>query len=211
MQTDPWAFGWTQALTLLGFAITIIIALGGFRTFNRWKREKIEERRLESAYDCLTLAYESKWVFGNIRSPLTMSYEYADMPKTPGETDDKRKRIGIFYAVFKRIENNKEYFERLWKAQPRAMSIFGPEVEDIFVLAHEARREIEISAMSLREQVEDADFGDKSNAEFYKQCRRDIWDHGGYEADKDKVGKKLNDFRTKTEKFFRPIVMGKDR
>lgn len=31
---DPWIFGWTQLLTIIGFAITIAIAIGGFRTFD---------------------------------------------------------------------------------------------------------------------------------------------------------------------------------
>jgi len=38
---DPWIFGWTQLLTIIGFAITIAIAVGGFRTFDGWKREKL--------------------------------------------------------------------------------------------------------------------------------------------------------------------------
>lgn len=36
--TDPWAFGWTQVFTLVGFAITLFIAVGGFRTFERWRQ-----------------------------------------------------------------------------------------------------------------------------------------------------------------------------
>jgi hypothetical protein len=67
---DPWAFGWTQLLTVIGMAITTTIALAGFRTFGRWRREKIEERRIELALEALSLAYESKAVFGHIRSPL---------------------------------------------------------------------------------------------------------------------------------------------
>jgi len=53
---NPWAFGWTQLLTLTGFGITIGIAVGGFRTFGRWKREKLEERRIEVAIDALASA-----------------------------------------------------------------------------------------------------------------------------------------------------------
>jgi hypothetical protein len=34
---DPWAFGWTQLFTLVGFLITIIIAVTSFRTFGRWR------------------------------------------------------------------------------------------------------------------------------------------------------------------------------
>jgi hypothetical protein len=63
---NPWAFGWTQLLTLIGFAITIGIAVGGFRTFGRWRREKLEERRIEAALDALTIAHETKFIFQNI-------------------------------------------------------------------------------------------------------------------------------------------------
>jgi hypothetical protein len=57
---DPWAFGWTQLLTIIGFCITVTIALGSFRTFNRWRREKIEEKRLDVALEALSIAYEAQ-------------------------------------------------------------------------------------------------------------------------------------------------------
>jgi hypothetical protein len=60
MKNDPCAFGWTQLLTLAGLLLTISIALGTYRTFNRWKREKIEERRLDVALDALSIAYEAQ-------------------------------------------------------------------------------------------------------------------------------------------------------
>ena len=48
---NPWAFGWTQLLTVLGFIITIGIAFGSYRTFERWKREKLEEKKLDVALE----------------------------------------------------------------------------------------------------------------------------------------------------------------
>jgi hypothetical protein len=68
-RAHPWEFGWTQVLTIIGFAITIAIAIGGFRTFGRWKRELIEERRVNIALDVLSIAHESKFVFARIRDP----------------------------------------------------------------------------------------------------------------------------------------------
>jgi hypothetical protein len=79
--SDPWAFGWTQLLTIIGFTITLGIAVTGFRTFGRWKREKLEERRIEVALDALALAYESKYVFSNIRSPATFLMSTQTYPK----------------------------------------------------------------------------------------------------------------------------------
>ena len=135
---NPWAFGWTQLLTLIGFAITIGIAVGGFRTFGRWRREKLEERRIEAALDALTIAHETKFIFQNIRSPLTEGYEWADMPQWDGDTDEKRQRRGPFFASIKRINANKEFFERVWRAQPRCMALFGPKVEETFLKLHQA-------------------------------------------------------------------------
>ena len=67
----PWTFGWTQLLTIIGFIITMIIAFGGFRTFGRWKKEKLEEKRIETAIEALALVYESKFVFDHIRTEMT--------------------------------------------------------------------------------------------------------------------------------------------
>jgi hypothetical protein len=85
--SDPWPFGWTQLLTMIGFAITVGIAIGGFRTFGRWKREKLEEKRIEIAFNMLEIAYEAKFVFNNIRSPMSFEYEWKDMPEEIGETE----------------------------------------------------------------------------------------------------------------------------
>jgi hypothetical protein len=87
--SDPWAFGWTQPLTLIGFAITIGIAAGGYQTFSRWKRQKIEERRIETAIDALALAYESKIVFQAIRSGFASNVDYKDMKGIDGESEDQ--------------------------------------------------------------------------------------------------------------------------
>lgn len=207
MPADPWAFGWTQLLTLIGFAITIGIAAGGFRTFKRWRREKIEERKLECAFDCLALAYESKYVFQNIRSPMSFGYEWADMPATPGETEAERSSRGSFYATLKRIENNRDFFERLYKQQPVSMSVLGTEVDEIFLLAHKARRTVEVAASQLRNRVgSEHRAHDQATIKLFEQLERDIWDTDGFEPEKDRVGKQLQSFRGGIEKICRPIV-----
>ncbi len=99
---DPWLFGWNQLLTIVGFIITSVIATSGFRTFNRWKREQIEERRIETAIEALSLAYESKYIFDAIRSPMSFGYEWKDMPKEPVETDAQWDKRGPFYAIARR-------------------------------------------------------------------------------------------------------------
>jgi hypothetical protein len=117
--TSPWSFGWTQLLTIIGFVITILIAIGGFRSFERWRKEKIEEKRIDTAVDALVLVREMKWVFENIRSPMSFDYEWKDMAEIPGENEDRRRTRGSFYAVLKRVEGHRDFFDRAWKLQIR--------------------------------------------------------------------------------------------
>ncbi|SRR6266851_1767765 len=139
---DPWAFGWTQVLTIAGFVITIVIAIGGFRTFGRWKREKIEERRIEIALEALSVAYESEGVFASIRNPVAFANEWADMPRHEGENDEDWKYRTTYYVPLKRMNDHKEFFLKVLKLQPRVMAVFGPEVEKIFGQLNEARAHV---------------------------------------------------------------------
>ena len=54
-------------VALLGLGLTAVIAIAGFKSFGRWKREKIEERRIEVALDALAIAYEARFRFESIR------------------------------------------------------------------------------------------------------------------------------------------------
>lgn len=205
--TNPWIFGWTQVFTLVGFAITIAIAIGGFRTFARWKREKLEERRIEIALEVLAVAYESKYVFDHIRTPLSSENEWSDMPRQPGDTDDEYRARGPYYAVGKRVIANKDFFDKVFQLQPRCMAVFGAKAEETFLKMHKARREIEVAASMLAWKVHNPiQPGENRDADFWEQCRRDIWDHGTFEPEKDKVGKKLSEFRTEIEALCRPVV-----
>jgi hypothetical protein len=208
--SNPWSFGWTQLLTIIGFCITIGIAIGGFRTFDRWRREKLEERRIETAIEALTIAYETKYVFQHIRSALSQGYEWADMPQREHESEEIRNRVGPYYASIKRINQNKDFFERVWRLQPRCMAVFGPNVEATFIKLHQARRNIEVAAQMLAEEARRPFSGPKDDAtiNLYEQLRRDIWDHGNFEPEKNRVGKLLAEFSDETVAFARPVIAG---
>jgi hypothetical protein len=112
-------------VALIGLGISAVLAIAGLKTFSRWQREKVEERRIETAIDALALAYESKIVFRSIRSAFSNEVEYKDMPVKEDESADKRSSRGAYWVVGKRINDNRDYFERVWKLQPIVMAIFG--------------------------------------------------------------------------------------
>ncbi len=197
--SDPWAFGFNQLLTVIGLLITVGIATAGFRSFEKWKREKIEERRIDIAFDALVLAYEASFIFESIRSPLSFEGEWAEMKGI----DDPEKRLtaGPFFAILKRIEHHKDYFERVWNIQPRFMAVFGKDAADIFIKLHKARRDIEVSAgMLLRSAARGEPFRD---TEFRKKLENDIWK---IDEESDNIAPKVKEFVEGVEKHCQPVV-----
>jgi hypothetical protein len=204
--SDPWAFRWTQVLTLLGFAITILIAIGGFRTFGRWRREKIEEKRIDAAVDALVLIREAKWVFENIRSPMSFDYEWKDMPKPAGEEDAMRRTKGSYFAILKRLEFHREFFDRAWKLPIRCGALFGQRAEDALLLLQKARREVEVSAgMLVRDPVPEV--ATEANKKTWEKFRTDVWDgYGQVHGTRDTVAEKLQECNDAIERICRPVL-----
>jgi hypothetical protein len=100
---NPWAFGWTQLLVTGGLLLTGIIGGFGLRTLNKWRREKIEEKKVDLALDAISLAYEAKGVFEGIRSPLVSTSEWNDMEAIPGEHPRERDRRRSSASISPRI------------------------------------------------------------------------------------------------------------
>jgi hypothetical protein len=144
---NPWEFGWTQLFTAIGLVMTGIVLFLGLRTFGKYRKEKIEERRIEAAIDALALMYESRFVFDHIRNGFSQSPEWEDMPIKAGEAEAERNRRGSYYAILKRIITYRDFFERAWKLQVRCSAIFGDQTEEIFLHLQKARREVEVAAL----------------------------------------------------------------
>src|SRR5262249_25405143 len=75
-----------------------------------------------------------------------------------------------FYAILKRIEASKDFFDRAWKLQARCMALFGPGIEETFLLLQTARREIEVSAAMLLQDPEPKS-KTEHNLEFWNSMR----------------------------------------
>jgi hypothetical protein len=201
-------------VTLLGFGVTAIIAYFGFRNFERWKREQLEERRMEVAFQALKVAYQSTFVFEHIRSPLVESYEWADMPQRPGDSEDKRAMRGSYYAVRKRIDSNRDFFKTVWDIQPACMAMFGAKIHNTFLELHKARRQIEVACQMLYNHVDDLSVSDPDKS-LWQQLRADLCGaEGQFAPEGDRIGKQLIAFKQGIELVCRPVVehqVGKSR
>ncbi len=205
MTPDPWEFGWTQLLTIAGFVITSAIAVSGFRTFGRWKREKVEERRIETALDALTLAYQSKDVFRYIRGAVSYRHDYADMPVIPNDSDEMRNLRGSYYVVGKRVVEHRDYFDQAWKLQPRVMAVFGEEAETIFQRLHNARATVQVASNTLAfEMPLNPVRESQDDRQLRVQLRNDLWGAGSGRPDR--VEEDLEAFRKGIVRLCRPAV-----
>jgi hypothetical protein len=176
MTADPWVFGWSQLLTIIGFAITTGIAFFGFRSFERWRKEKLEEKRIDLAIEALSLAYEAKYIFQSIRSPMSFPFESQDMPKWENETEAQRNARAPYYAILFRINQHKDFFDRLFKIQPRFMALFGATTEEIFMSCHKARRTIQVSAGMLMRVGQSDEKWNENRQRQRDQWEADVWE-----------------------------------
>ena len=136
---------------------------------------------------------------------MSFPYEWKDMPDSYG-TEEQRNARGPFYAVLMRIQANKGFFERAWKMQVRCTALFGPQVEETFLLIQRARRQIEVSAEMLFHDPEPT-FKNQDNLETWNRFRADVWPaYGSLAKGGDEVGEKLSEFKTRMENLCRPII-----
>lgn len=85
------------------------------------------------------------------------------------------------------------------------MAVFGRQAEDMFLLLHKARREIQVALEMLAWDLDQGEAsGDRS---LYSQLRANVSEGLGTDTEEgDRVGKKLNDFQSRVEELCRPII-----
>jgi hypothetical protein len=202
--TDPWAFGWTQVLTIIGFLITIGIALGGFETFGRWRRQKIEERRIDLAFEALSLAHESTFVFGRIRNLHGFEGEWKNMPIKEGESQEDRNSRGGSYAILRRLNADANYFERVGLFQPKAIAAFGATAEAAFAHLTKAHDLVNDAAIQFTWQLPvNPEKKSKEDFAMRMRLRGHLW--AGFQ-EPDIVEQELVAFRSTMEDLFRPVI-----
>jgi hypothetical protein len=137
---------------------------------------------------------------------MSFDYESRDMPETPGDDEEMKRKRAPFYAILKRVEFHKEFFDRAYKLQIRCGALFGQRAEDALLLLQKARREIEVSAgMLMRNPY--AEVRTEENLRTWEKFRTDVW--AGYNAvnnTRDTVTEKLDECTRSVEAICRPTV-----
>jgi hypothetical protein len=152
------------------------------------------------------LAYEAKGVFEGIRARIVSSSEWADMEEIPGEDERERNRRGSYYAIMRRIQFYRGFFERAWAIQPKCMALFSHEAEAMFEQLQKARRAIEVACQMPTYDIKRPE----DDEQLWFQLRADIWgSESGRAKEPHRVDKMLDEFRTGIERLCRPTLNSK--
>lgn len=81
------------------------------------------------------------------------------------------------------------------------MAVFGKESANIFMILHQARRNIEVSAEMLLRAAARGEL--YSDAEFRERLEADVWNMG---KDRNKIGDKVGEFVAGVEKHCLPVA-----
>lgn len=163
--------------TLAGAVAVIFAARIGSNTFGEWKRQKQEERRMDTAERILTLAYLLKYNFESVRAPLVQAYELAAAEKdldthdpgwSSGKSDEEKSRVKLGQASLNRLKRHNEDWDRIWTLKPWALAFFGPDL-----VAHLHVFWVQYVAVSTAAEAYAQDDG--SDPAFSKNTRRDLW------------------------------------
>jgi hypothetical protein len=195
------------AVAIAGVAITGLLTLRGLNSFERWRRERIEERRIQVAIDALAIAREAMIAFAAVRGSGVGSHEYADMsdpsnPDTQGVY--KRDQTGP-YVVLRRLRRYDEFFERAAKLEPLYVAVFDDQAGDEFALLFKARQLLESVASLLFDDGRiELDPQDQQGRNDRRDWRANMYGTEG----KGNVSETLQQFKDSVQARCRPVVKG---
>jgi len=196
-------------VALIAVIVTGSFAFAGLKTFDRWKREKLEEKRIDVAIEALAIGYEAQLVFEVIRSRLLRASEYSDM-KIDGMaagSDQLSQQLSGPYVILKRLEAQQPFFNKALTVEPKFVALFGRDKEEVFERLLLARRQLISTAEALiadyRTELDPGDTGGRTQR---VKWRKQIFASPGTLDPEDEVGKLLQKFQDEIEKLCRPIV-----
>ncbi|MEG3093347.1 hypothetical protein [Sphingomonas sp. PB1R3] len=198
--------------TLIGAIAVIAAAIIGANTFDKWKQQKIAERKRDQAEKILTATYRVRRQLSAVRSPMMWAHETDKAQKDLEErgewqkaaSDADRKSLAVAQAYYDRLNRTKGDQAALEECQPMARALFGEELEQaIEKLLHQF--------WTVKVYV-DANHNDKNGADkaFREKIEGVIWE--GYPtAGENEVDKTINEKVILIEKVCVPALrMEKD-
>ena len=195
-----------------GAGAVAFAAVKGSNAFSVWRRQKIEERRIEAAERILALAYRLSRAISSIRHPMMWVGPLNEAEKRLREKgteldhmpDERRRRIIHAQAVFDRINSFKNEWDEVAEATPVAKALFNDDVEQAL---SKIWRQSHVVAAAAEGYVDD----DGTDDDFSKRIRGDLWEAlGSVGKDSDEISKTISECVQMIEIELVPVIRADD-
>jgi hypothetical protein len=206
--------GWA---TLIGALAVFYAAHKGADTFQQWRRQKSEERRIELAEQVLTLSYKLRRAIEGIRSPAMFEPEsstvYDELTKNGVINDNTpvghKGILATAQATLSRTNSNKQLWDSLLDTMPSAKAVFGDEIETALNQIWTQRGRIIVAAQRYARTIHDRHAPTDEALE--QQLKRNerveaiIWAGAGENGD-DEIASKIDASIEALEKTLLPVI-----
>jgi len=196
-----------EALQIIRDLAVIIASIVTILGISAWKREFKGKKDMELAEDVLCLFYRAERAIEAIRFPLYDLAQGQSREPEKDETPEKKQARDRAYVVFKKIMENGDIFDDLYKMRFRFITRFGKEKARPFDEIKRIVNTIWVYTQQLAELWEKQFKGrklSKHDQEFMNECQSVIWQGWG----EDKIEPKLRDIVKSIEDTCRPIIEG---
>lgn len=159
-------------------------AMVGRNTFDLWRRQRQEERRIDAAEKIMTLAYRLKDDLEPVRRPMIQAYELEaareNLEKNDewwsGLTDVQKRRATVGQAILQRIERHPEDWQDIWALKPLALAYFGAPVDHPLLAFWRMHAEVTNAAIAYREAdwEDDPSFSQQLRAKMTSSAKDDV-------------------------------------
>lgn len=151
----------TGLATLAGAAAVAYAAVVGRSTFEDWRRQRQEERRIDAAEQIMTLAYRLKDTIHSVRSPLIQTHELKraakDLQGFDGwdlYSEEQRSRARTAQSILRRLKRYRKEWREVWSLKPLALAYFGPDVDRALHRFWAIHLEVAVAAQSFRDDFD---------------------------------------------------------
>jgi hypothetical protein len=165
--------------TLLGVAAVVYAAWRAGNTFNAFRRQKQEERRMDAAHTLLTFAYKFQQRLLGVRSPGISGFEMTAATNQLKESYEgyslkselEQRQLTVAQVILTRLNADRNLWNEIWEHIPTARALFGEKAE-------KSLRELWAAFVNVQVSAEAYGEDSLTDPEFTKSLRRDLYGHG---------------------------------
>lgn len=196
--------GWAA---LGGVGAVIFAAHKAANTFNQYRRQRQEDRRIEAAERILTLAYSLRRKLKGVRSPMALAFEVEEAVEKLSErewylelTQEAKNRAQTGQVILTRLQRQQHDWEEIFSAMPMARALFGEGIEASLQTIFGQARAVQVAASMYAEG-----HGAHDDGKLRRQFEATFWE-GAVPGEEDTVSSAVDQAIASLDAELLPVI-----